>query len=65
MKRFKDFESDNELNESLKIGRHQYNLVKRESDAKKIYVGPDGILGENRTHISWDEIYEFMDQYYM
>lgn len=65
MKKFKDFESDDDLNEALKIGKHQYNVFKREKDAKKMYIGQDGILGNNSTHISWEEIYDFMEKFYM
>lgn len=63
MKKFEDFIRDNRLNEALRIGGYQYVMFKRESDAKKMFIGTDGILGENATHISWEEIYDFMDKF--
>ena len=56
IKKFENFE--NNLNESIRIGKHIYSVIK--TDDGVIYANKDGVLGHNDTFISWqvlDNIY--------
>jgi len=51
----------NNLYESFKIDGHEYNLLKTHDGT--IYVGSDGILGDNRVVIPWDLINKLRKKY--
>jgi hypothetical protein len=50
-----------QINESYKIGNHEFSVLKLGHDT--IYVGEDGILGDNRVVIPWEIINKLIKKY--
>lgn len=49
------------LNENFKVNGHEFNVIKFAEGT--IYVGEDGILGDNRIIIPWSVINKLMKKY--
>jgi hypothetical protein len=49
------------INENFRINGHEFNPLK--IDNETIYVGKDGILGENRVFIPWHAIQKLLKRY--
>ena len=49
------------INENFKIDGYEFNLLKTHDGT--IYVGPDGILGDNRVVIPWNVIDKLRKKY--
>lgn len=49
------------MDENFKINGHEFNVIKMPEGS--IYVGKDGILGDNNVIISWNVINKLMKKY--